>query len=253
MIELSGALLAISSLLPPHLDHPPPSLLRRHIAAATLPFIFAPISSSSAADSYNYDAAAASYDSLDGGPLAEALGLKSLRSTATGLCRGKTLEVGVGTGLNLPLYDAKVTASLTAVDLSSGMLREASKAPSRLPVELLQMNAEALKFADASFDAVLDTFSLCVYGDPAAALAEMRRVCKPSGRVVLLEHQRSTANAALGWYQDATAGAASKLGGKGCVYNQRVEELAARAGLEVVKRTEAVAGTVALLETRPKG
>ena len=187
--------------------------------------------------------------------MAEALGLKSLRSTATGLCRGKTLEVGVGTGLNLPLYDAKVTASLTAVDLSSGMLREASKAPSRLPVELLQMNAEALKFADASFDAVLDTFSLCVYGDPAAAApcGDAPRVQAPSGRVVLLEHQRSTANAALGWYQDATAGAASKLGGKGCVYNQRVEELAARAGLEVVKRTEAVAGTVALLETRPKG
>ena len=81
-------------------------------------------------------------------------------------------------------------ATLTAVDLSSGMLREASKAPSRLPVELLQMNAaEALKFADASFDAVLDTFLALRHGDPAAAPPSRCAACPdPSGRVVPLEH-----------------------------------------------------------------
>jgi methyltransferase OMS1 len=165
-----------------------------------------------------YDRAAPTYDALDGGTIADTLGLTRLRTEATGLCTGKVLEVGVGTGLNLPLYDARRCERLTAVDLSAGMLAEASSAAaarsSSLPVELLQMDAEALSFGDSSFDCVLDSFSLCVYAHPQTALAEMRRVCRPGGRVVLLEHARSDATP-LALYQDATATAASQWGGKG--------------------------------------
>lgn len=136
----------------------------------------------------DYDAFAPSYDALDGGPLADGLGLARMRAEAAALCRGSILEVGVGTGLNLPFYDAQRCDKVTGVDLSAGMLREAAAVPGlRVPVELLRMDAEALEFADASFDTVIDTFSLCVYSRPDRALAEFRRVCKPDGRVVLLE------------------------------------------------------------------
>ena len=102
-----------------------------------------------AAESSAYDNYASSYDVLDGGVLADALGLAQLRAEATSLCAGRVLEVGVGTGLNLPLYDARRCEQLIAIDLSAGMLHEAATAAKAargrsLAVELRQMNAEAL-------------------------------------------------------------------------------------------------------------
>jgi len=111
-----------------------------------------------------------------------------------------------------------------------------------------QASVQNLPFEDSSFDSVVDTFSLCVYPDPLAALREMRRVVKPGGRVFLLEHNRSP-NPLLGAYQDVTAGPVAAMS-KGCVYNQDVRRLAESAGLEVVRVTPALGGLIQAVEAR---
>lgn len=142
-------------------------------------------------------------------------------------------QVGIGTGLNLPLYPWSTITSLTGIDLSAGMLQQAGNKLSTLPINnptinrttLVQSDVTSLPFADAQFDCVVDTFSMCVFPDPRAALAEMTRVLRPGGRLLLLEHSRSD-NALLGWYQDVTAPAVATTG-KGCFWNQDVRGLVA--------------------------
>ncbi|GLI68241.1 hypothetical protein VaNZ11_012593 [Volvox africanus] len=145
-------------------------------------------------------------------------------------------------------------ASLTTVDLSPGMLRQArtrvaeTPALADLPISFSQADVAALPFPDSSFDSVVDTFSLCVFPDPQAALNEMARVVRPAaegGRVLLLEHCRSD-NPLLAAYQDVTAVPVAALG-KGCVWNQDVEAMASVAGLKVVGGERAAAGTVQLI------
>jgi ubiquinone/menaquinone biosynthesis C-methylase UbiE len=101
---------------------------------------------------------------------------------------GVVLEVAVGTGLNLPYYPAGVR--LTGVDLSPAMLAVAGDRATRLGVEvaLLEADAQALPFPDASFDTVVCTLSLCAVPDERAAIAEMWRVLRPGGRLLLLDH-----------------------------------------------------------------
>ncbi|GLC36782.1 hypothetical protein PLESTB_000783500 [Pleodorina starrii] len=144
--------------------------------------------------------------------------------------------------------------SLSTVDLSPGMLQQAQRrvtetpALSERPISFREADVAALPFPDSSFDSVVDTFSLCVFPDPQAALNELARVVRPAssgGRVLLLEHCRSD-NPLLAAYQDATASPVAALG-KGCVWNQDVEGLAARAGLVVVGSERAAGGTVELL------
>ena len=101
---------------------------------------------------------------------------------------GETLEVGIGTGLNIPFYPAGVR--VTGIDLSEAMLRIARMRASECAqaVELKQGDAEALPFPDASFDTVVSTFSLCAVLDDRRALAEMRRVLRPGGLLLLADH-----------------------------------------------------------------
>lgn len=120
------------------------------------------------------------------------------RSWVCGQAAGDTLEVAVGTGLNLPHYRDDVR--LTGLDWSEGMLDGARRraADLRRPVTLRQGDARELPFADASFDSVVSTFSLCAIPDPTAALAEMDRVLRPGGLLLLADHVASTAWAVRG-------------------------------------------------------
>lgn len=101
---------------------------------------------------------------------------------------GETLEVAIGTGLNLAHYPPDVR--LTGVEWSGAMLTVARRRAAGLgrPVELGQGDARALDFPDGRFDTVLCTFALCGIPDPGTALAEMARVLKPGGRLLLADH-----------------------------------------------------------------
>ena len=102
--------------------------------------------------------------------------------------RGEVLEVAVGTGLNLPCYPEEVR--LTGIDLSPGMLGVARTRAAELgrDVVLREGNAEQLPFEDATFDTVVCTLGLCGIPDDGAAVAEMYRVLRPGGRLLLLDH-----------------------------------------------------------------
>lgn len=102
------------------------------------------------------------------------------------------LEVGVGTGKNMPYYPAR--KNITAIDLTPEMLEHAQKRAAALGLKVgLQLgDVQALSFPDASFDAAVATFVFCSVPNPVLGLCELARVVKPGGQVLLLEHMRST-------------------------------------------------------------
>lgn len=103
---------------------------------------------------------------------------------------GRVLEVGVGTGKNLPFYPPG--AQMTAIDLSDPMLARARQYAAALgaPVDLRLMDAQHLEFPDGAFDAAVATFVFCSVPDPLAGLHELGRVVRPEGDIWLLEHMR---------------------------------------------------------------
>ena len=106
------------------------------------------------------------------------------------LAHGRVLEVGLGTGRNLPFYDRQRVSQVVGVDpaLSLHPIARRRVLASGLDVELMGLSAERLPASDASFDTVVSTYTLCSIPDPVAALREMRRVLKPGGQLLFSEH-----------------------------------------------------------------
>jgi ubiquinone/menaquinone biosynthesis C-methylase UbiE len=159
--------------------------------------------------------------------------VRDQRCIALAPLRGHVLEIGFGTGLNLPCYPPQVTR-VTAVD-SVTMLpgRVADRiARSHVPVEQMSLDAgEPLPFEDDAFDGVVTTFTLCSIADVASALAEIRRVLKPDAEYMFLEHGRSD-DPRIARQQDL-ANPITRLIGCGCHMNRRIDKLIIAAGLRI--------------------
>jgi ubiquinone/menaquinone biosynthesis C-methylase UbiE len=143
--------------------------------------------------------------------------------------RGEVLEIGIGSGLNLPFYSSAVTR-LRGIDPSAELLAIAGSKldVAGFPVELLLEGAERLSVSDASVDTVLTTWTLCSIRDPARALAEMRRVLRPGGRLLFVEHG-SAPDAAVRRWQKRFDPVWTRLAG-GCHLDRRIDELIRSSG-----------------------
>jgi SAM-dependent methyltransferase len=128
----------------------------------------------------------------------EKLGIAGIRRNLLADARGAVLEIGAGTGLNLPHYPTDLDRLVLAEPgLRIGNHIDLDRAPAGVPTRLEQAPAEALPFEDASVDTVVSTFVLCTVGDPQRAVAEVARVLRPGGRLLFLEHVRADP----GWRQ----------------------------------------------------
>lgn len=159
--------------------------------------------------------------------------LRKLRVWVTGEAAGRVLEVGVGTGANFPYYPEAL--GLVAVDPNLFMLARARRRADRLgrDVGLIRAAAEALPFADGSFDTVVATLVFCSVFDLDRAVAEVRRVLRPGGTFRFIEHVRAEGGL-LGRLQDGATPAWRRVAG-GCHLNRRTVEAIERAGFELVR------------------
>lgn len=176
------------------------------------------------------------------------LGVRRLRKSLLKRAEGQVLEVACGTGENFRFLQG--SASLTAVDLSPAMLDLAKQEAKHLEMDInfQVMSAEDLHFADASFDTVISTMSTCTFSDPIAALQEMQRVCRPNGRILLIEHGRSRWNW-LAKYQDHHAH--EHFQEAGCRWNQDPLQIAQTAGLNIIDSHRHFLGIFHTIEAQP--
>jgi ubiquinone/menaquinone biosynthesis C-methylase UbiE len=177
------------------------------------------------------------------------LGLRKLRSALMQNAAGKILDVACGTGENFPFFSPE--DDVTAVDLSPGMLSIARDRANRLGlrVNLQVMDAEELKFPDGYFDVVISAMSTCTFPDPIRALQEMKRVVQDDGRILLLEHGRSSWDF-IGRHQDKSA--KNHFAMAGCRWNQEPIELIEDVGLKIISHEGKTLGVFHAIVARPQ-
>jgi len=173
---------------------------------------------------------AAMYDRFTAG--AEDAGLREHRKQLIGGARGKVLEVGAGTGANLPFYGDAVEA-ITCAEPEEPMARRLAARIKQQPraIEILAAPAERLPVPDAQFDTVVSTLVLCTVPDQPRALAELRRVLKPGGTLLFLEHVRSD-DPKLARWQDRLNGV-NRFMACGCNCNRATVDAIRAAGFTI--------------------
>ena len=160
--------------------------------------------------------------------------LTPIRARVAASLDGDVLEVGFGSGLNVPHYPPAVTR-VRAVDPATIGRKLAAKrvASSRVPVEYVDLDGQALSLESASIDHVLTTWTLCTIPDVDRALSEIRRVLRPGGLFHFVEHGRSPDPKVAGW-QDRLTPIQRRVAG-GCHLNRPIDQLVRDSGLEVIQ------------------
>jgi ubiquinone/menaquinone biosynthesis C-methylase UbiE len=159
--------------------------------------------------------------------------LGKYRRRALEAARGKVLEVGFGTGLNLPYYPEAVN-EITAIDPESMLPEKVAERIKKfpVPVNFVQLDASGhLPFADATFDSIITTWTLCSIENVEPALAEMRRLLKPDGRYIFFEHGRSDDAKTAKWQDRFNP--VEKVIGAGCNINRPIDRLIKAAGFAI--------------------
>ena len=158
--------------------------------------------------------------------------LVAYRQRVIPAAEGRVLEIGVGSGLNLPLYTDKAD-HVIGLDPSPKLLEMARRACNQAarPVELVEGSAQAIPLEDKSVDTVVTTWTLCTIPDAGRALAEMRRVLRPGGRLLFVAHGRSPDPGVRRW-QDRLTPVWKRIGG-GCHLNRGIAELIESAGFRM--------------------
>ncbi|MGI9436178.1 MAG: class I SAM-dependent methyltransferase [Geminicoccaceae bacterium] len=162
--------------------------------------------------------------------------LRPLRSALIGAAEGRILEVGVGSGINIGFYRRDVV-QVIGIDPSIALLTKAKKAVAwaACPVRLLEGRAECLPIATASIDTVVMTWTLCSIADPIGALGEIRRVLRPGGSLLFLEHGLAPDHQP--WvrsWQNGLTPYWKRIAGN-CHLNRRIDGLLAASGLNVTE------------------
>jgi ubiquinone/menaquinone biosynthesis C-methylase UbiE len=166
----------------------------------------------------------------------EETGLARHRQALLATASGRVLEVGGGTGANLPFYGDGVTEVVItepSAPMAGRLARKLARRTLRAPVRLVQAPAERLPFEAASFDCAVTTLVLCTVADLARSLAEVRRVLKPRGRLLFIEHVRSD-HPPLARWQDRLRVPWAWFG-CGCQCNRATVEAVLAAGFKIVE------------------
>lgn len=157
--------------------------------------------------------------------------LAAYRNRVVLAAEGCVLEIGIGSGLNLPFYTRNVERVI-GLDPSPKLLSMArgNLRPDSVPVEFVEGSAEAIPLEDRSIDTVVTTWTLCSIPDAGRTLRDMHRVLKPGGRVLFVEHGRAP-DPNVRWWQDHLTPAWKRLGG-GCHLNRAIKALIENAGFQ---------------------
>ena len=159
-------------------------------------------------------------------------GLRDARRELVGSLSGRVLEIGAGTGLNAEHYPEAVT-DLVLTEPHEPMARQLERKPAAARATVVHASADDLPFPDAHFDAVVGTLVLCTVPRPDAALAEIRRVLKPGGRLMFLEHVRSPDPRRARWQDRLNR--PWRAFNVGCNCNRDTEASIRAAGLEILE------------------
>jgi ubiquinone/menaquinone biosynthesis C-methylase UbiE len=155
------------------------------------------------------------------------------RSLVLARVNGTVLEIGFGTGLNLPHYPAALS-SLHAIDPAHMLPRKIAERSAAIPfpLQIQRTSAETLPYNARSFNFVVSTWTLCTIPDPVKALLEVYRVLKPDGVFLFLEHGRSEDAKVAAWQDRFNP--VQNIIGCGCNLNRKIDQIIARAGLMIM-------------------